>query len=133
MKRKENSIPHFKSLDEEKAYWESLGPLAEGQRGRVSLAKQKRSSFLVIRLTGEELTRLRDVARERGLGPSTYGRLVLKQVIENENQFRNIDMDEFINKLVVRLSQEMNQRVFAKEPVVRENAEHGYKANRPTL
>ena len=132
MKKKENSIPHLKSLEEEKAYWETLGPLAEGQKGRVSLAKQRRSSFLVIRLTGEELTRLRNVARERGLGPSTYGRLVLKQAIENDSQFQNINTDEFINKLVVRISQEMNQRKFGREPVVRENSEHGYKTNRPT-
>ena len=131
MKKKENSIPHFKSLEEEKAYWETLGPLAEGQKGRVSLAKQRRSSFLVIRLTGEELTRLRNVARERGLGPSTYGRLVLKQAIEDDSQFRNINTDEFIDKLVIRLSQEMNERAFGKEPVVRENSEYGYKINRP--
>ncbi len=31
-------IPEFQSLEEERAYWEERGPLADGHRGRVSKA-----------------------------------------------------------------------------------------------
>ena len=83
----ETKIPEFKSLEEEREYWEAHGPLAKGHKGRIHRPKpdQKRSSFLSIRLTGEELTRLRDMAAKLGTGPSTYARQVLKLAIEQEN------------------------------------------------
>ncbi len=86
--RESNEIPEFKSLDEEREYWEARGALAEGHKGRVNkpTSGQKRSSFLAIRLTGEELTRLRDIAAEQGLGPSTFARLVLTSVVENRGK-----------------------------------------------
>jgi len=74
--------PKFTSLEEEREYWEVHGPLAEGYKGRFQRSSQKRSSFLAVRLTGGELTRLRDVAAKQGLGPSTYARLVLTAAIE---------------------------------------------------
>jgi len=85
MKAMKNArIPEFKTLEEEREYWEARGPLAEGKKGRVNRPSpgQKRSSFLAVRLKGEELTRLRDVAAKQGLGPSTYARLVLTAAIE---------------------------------------------------
>ena len=88
MKRRgETKIPKFKSLEEEREYWEARGPLAEGHKGRISKPKpgQKRSSFLSIRLTGEELTQLRDMAAKFGMGPSTYARQVLRLTIEQKN------------------------------------------------
>lgn len=86
-RKSETKIPEFKSLDEEREYWEARGPLVEGQGGRINRPKprQKRSSFLSIRLTGEELTQLRDMAAELGMGPSTYVRQVLKLAIEQKN------------------------------------------------
>ncbi len=86
-KKTKTKIPEFKSLDEEREYWEARGPLAEGHKGRINRPKpgQKRSSFLSIRLTGEELTQLRDMAAEFGMGPSTYVRQVLKLAIEQKN------------------------------------------------
>lgn len=86
-RRKETKIPEFQSLDEERKYWEARGPLVEGHKGRINRPKpdQKRSSFLSIRLTGEELTQLRDMAAEFGMGPSTYVRQVLRLAIEQKN------------------------------------------------
>lgn len=87
MKRKEDiKIPEFRSLEEERGYWETRGPLAEGHKGRINKPIQKRSSFLAVRLTGEELTRLRDIAAKQGLGPSTFARLILTSAIEHEGQ-----------------------------------------------
>ncbi|MBI2916921.1 MAG: hypothetical protein HYY01_02920 [Chloroflexi bacterium] len=83
-KASDTTIPDFTSLEEEKAFWEARGPLAEGHKGTVNRPKprQKRSSFLAVRLTGEELTRLRDMAAQLGLGPSTFARLLLMSVLE---------------------------------------------------
>lgn len=61
-------IPEFSSLDEEKKYWEERGPLGRGP---------KHSCFLTIRLTSGELDSIRSAAARRGLGPSTFARLVL--------------------------------------------------------
>lgn len=58
-------------------YWEKRGPLARGNRGKVQLARQKRSSFLTVRLSGRELTKLRDIAVRQGIGPSTLARIIL--------------------------------------------------------
>lgn len=84
--RGDTKIPEFQSLEEEREYWEARGPLAEGHKGRISKPKpsQKRSSFLSIRLTGEEVTQLRDMAAKLGIGPSTYARQVLRLAIEQK-------------------------------------------------
>jgi len=84
----DSQVPEFKSLKEEREYWEARGPLAEGHRGKLSGSRpgQRRSSFLAVRLTGEELTRLRDVSARHGLGPSTYARMVLTSAIDREER-----------------------------------------------
>ncbi len=108
MKKREHSdIPQFESLEEERQYWEARGPLAEGRKGQVNKPKprEKRSSFLAVRLTGEELTRLRDMAARQGVGPSTYARLVLTRAIEHEGKpARAVGSDELMSRLTETLS-----------------------------
>lgn len=87
-----SDVPNFGSLEEERAYWEARGPLsddvAQPKPGRAT-AKEKRDSFLNVRLTGEELTRLRDIAARKGLGPSTYARtLVIAAITEDAEAAR---------------------------------------------
>jgi predicted DNA binding CopG/RHH family protein len=100
-------IPEFKSLEEEKEYWEARGPLAEGHKGKLNKQKprKKRSSFLAVRLTGEELTRLRDVAAKQGLGPSTYARILLTSAIERQKQPEMVTLTEIKNMMENFLSQ----------------------------
>lgn len=112
MKKKEDSkVPEFQSLEKEREYWESHGPLAEGHEGRINRPKpgQKRSSYLAVRLTGEELTQLRDIAARFGVGPSTFARLLLTSVIrERENlPKRVLTLDELKEMLLSSLSEEM--------------------------
>ena len=76
-------VPKFRNLEEEDKYWQSHSPLMEGYEGKIQKKKQNRASFLSIRLTGEELARLREIASRYGLGPSTYARQVLIQAIES--------------------------------------------------
>ena len=76
-------VPKFRNLEEEDKYWQSHSPLMEGYEGKIQKKKQNRASFLSIRLTGEELAHLREIASQCGLGPSTYARQVLIQAIES--------------------------------------------------
>ena len=75
-REKKNKLPEFQSLEEEKEYWEARGPLAEGRKGRINKPRlgQKRSSFLSVRLTGEEITALREVAAIFFTKPSELAR-----------------------------------------------------------
>lgn len=83
MEKYDTRIPEFKSPEEEKEYWEARGPLAKGHRGKLNKPEtgRKRSSFLSVRLTGEELTQLRNLAASFNIGPSTFARQILLGVI----------------------------------------------------
>jgi hypothetical protein len=74
--------PKFKTIEEEEQYWATHSPLDEGYEREVGKGEQKLTSILTVRLTGEEITDLRDIASELGMGPSTYARMVLKMVIK---------------------------------------------------
>ena len=82
-KRNEYPVPKFRNLEEEDRYWQSHSPLIEGYEGKIQKKKQNRASFLSVRLAGEELHRLREIATHFGLGPSTYARQVLVQAMES--------------------------------------------------
>jgi len=106
--------PKFTSLEEERKYWEVHGPLAEGYKGKIQRSSQKRSSFLAVRLTGEELTSLRDVAAKQGLGPSTFARMVLTAAIEQASKMpKSKTLDEVMEALEKNLPQEMKERMEA--------------------
>lgn len=117
MKNREDAkLPEFQSLDEERNYWEAHGPLAEGHKGRVNKPKpgQRRSSFLAVRLTGEELTRLRDIAAGQGIGPSTFARLVLTAAIEQQSKLpRHVTLDELSDWLETSLPQPVKDKAEA--------------------
>jgi len=78
-------IPKFKTLEEEDRYWRTHSPLTEGYEGKVQKKKQNRASFLSIRLTGEQLAQLREIATHYGSGPSTYARQLIIQGIESRS------------------------------------------------
>lgn len=80
-KKKIYPNPRFGSVEEEDKYWATHSPLDEGYAGEIQKGKQKRSSFLTIRLTGEELTQLRDLSSARGMGPSTFIRTLIKAAL----------------------------------------------------
>ena len=106
--KRDTGIPEFESLEEEKEYWEARGPLAEGHKGRINKPKsaQRRSSFLAVRLTGEELTHLRDMAAKQGLGTSTLARLLLTRAIEKEDCVPEVvNSDDIMSRMYSNLSQ----------------------------
>jgi predicted DNA binding CopG/RHH family protein len=107
--KKNSEIQEFKTLEEEREYWEARGPLADGHKGTLNKpkAKQKRSSFLAVRLTGEELTRLRDMAAKQGVGPSTFARMILTSAIEGRSQPDIVTLTEIKKMIEDHLSQKV--------------------------
>src|SRR4030042_450668 len=72
-------------LKEEDEYWKTHSPLDEGYEGEIQETKQNRSSFLSVRLTGEELSLLKDLADNVGMKPSTFVRQLLIESIKKNN------------------------------------------------
>jgi len=138
-KAKQYPNPRFSSLEEEDEYWKTHSPLDEGYEGEVQKSKRKRSSFLSIRLTGDELTQLRDMAAKFGMGPSTYARQVLRLTIEQEHlgmHYPSFPPPSFLfpplydstdkHEIMLRCSQE---RTFGQSPdEFLERAEKAYAA-----
>ncbi len=110
--KKRTGIPEFKTLEEERKYWEARGPLAEGHKGTINKPrpKQKLTSFLAVRLTGEELTKLRDIAAKQGLGPSTYARILITTALE-PRKADTVDLAE-IKDMLEKLPAELATRVY---------------------
>ena len=76
--------PRFTSTEEEEEYWQKHSPLAEGYEGTVQHKPQRRSSYLALRLSGEELEQLRDAAQRAGIGPTTLARNLILQGLRAE-------------------------------------------------
>lgn len=111
---KDTGIPEFGSPEEEREYWEAQGPLAGGRKGRINKPRpgQRRSSFLAVRLTGEELARLRDIAAQQGLGPSTFARLLLTSAISGARiSPRVVTVEQFKGMLEQNLPRSVKEKV----------------------
>ncbi|MBI2934731.1 MAG: hypothetical protein HYY29_04070 [Chloroflexi bacterium] len=80
----DKKVPQFKSFEEEREYWEARGPFGEGHRARLNRPSPgaQRGSFLTVRMSGAEITRLRDVAIKFDCGPSTLARRILIAFID---------------------------------------------------
>ena len=83
-KKEQYPNPSFTSAEEEAAYWEKHSPLTEGYKGTVQHKQQRRSSYLALRLSGEELKRLRDAAQQAGIGPTTLARTLILEGLKAE-------------------------------------------------
>jgi len=93
--KKQYPNPGFGTAEEEAAFWREHSPLVEGYEGRVQRKRQKRSSYLALRLSGEELDTLRDAAEKAGVGPTTLARnLILKGLDEESGLLRRIEVLE---------------------------------------
>lgn len=82
--REQYPNPIFASVEEEEEYWERHSPLAEGYEGTVEQKRQPRSSYLALRLSGEELKQLRDAAQKAGIGPTTLARKLILEGLKAE-------------------------------------------------
>ena len=65
-------------------------------------------------MTGEELTQLRGIAAERGLGPSTFARLLLTSAIKSGGKLpRTVTWDEVKDSLETNLPQSIRDKAEA--------------------
>jgi hypothetical protein len=119
-----NKSKEFKTLEEERDYWEARGPLAPGARGKISkpVAKEKRSSFLSVRLSGEELTQLRNLAQKYDLGPSTFAQRVLLELIKqtgtlektkNSEAAKTILFEELFDSSTLKVSARSREQILS--------------------
>ena len=126
-KKKIYPNPRFGSVEEEDKYWATHSPLDEGYPGEIQTAKQKRSSFFTIRLTGEELTQLRDLSSSRGMGPSTFIRTLIKDALTPREQ-----TELALSKSAQQLKSIVQELVYDKKAggtsVVKDKAKKQYAA-----
>lgn len=84
-------IPEFASIEEEAAFWDTHSTAdyeAEFKPIRVRFAKRL-STGVTIRLDAETLQKLRTLAREKGIGPTTLIRMwVLERLRPQERSGR---------------------------------------------
>jgi methanol corrinoid protein len=82
------SMPKFETEEQEAEYWDTHSPLdieAEPKAQKVRLRGAK-DRPITIRLDSESRLKLNKLAAERGLGPSTFARLILTSVIERREK-----------------------------------------------
>ncbi len=120
--QKDTQKGDLKTIEEEREYWEARGPLAEGVKGRINkpVSKENRSSFLSVRLSGKELTQLRDLANQYNLGPSTFAQQMLVALIEkaeaiktkNETkETKTILFDDLFNEMMKKTTPASRQQI----------------------
>lgn len=70
--------------EEERAYWDTQDPLRQGKRVRVGHPRppEERLSYFALRLSGRDIVRLADAARQRGMKPSELARALILQGLE---------------------------------------------------
>lgn len=82
---KKNKIPQFKNKEEEAKFWESHSVsdfLDEFKPMQARFAKNL-SAGLHIRLNSETLSKLREKAHTKGLGPTTLVRMWILEQLES--------------------------------------------------
>jgi len=105
MKVEKELIPQFETEEQEAEYWDSHSPLdlaaePKAQKVRVRGVKDRP---ITIRLDSKSRSELDRLAAERGLGPSTFARLILMSVIEPGSKLpKRITLDELKNMLEAR-------------------------------
>ena len=105
--KKEEKIPKFSSLEEERKYWEKR---AKAPGNWIENKPQRRSSFLAIRLTGEEITKLRDAAEKQGVPLSTFARQALIKAMGGDSK-KTITLTQAIEQLAADFTDEDRARL----------------------
>ena len=102
MKVEKELIPQFETEEQEAEYWDSHSPLdlaAEPEAQKV-LVRGVKDRPITIRLDSKSRSKLDRLAAERGLGPSTFARLILMSVIAPGSKLpKRITLDELKNML----------------------------------
>ncbi|OFX24842.1 MAG: hypothetical protein A2V77_17505 [Anaeromyxobacter sp. RBG_16_69_14] len=86
MSAKKSKIPKFRSDRAERAFWSkhSIEEFGDLQDLDVEI-RPTRTEQIALRLSKEDLTVLRALARKRGIGHTTLARSVLEQWLEKKH------------------------------------------------
>ena len=113
MKVEKELMPQFETEEQEAEYWDSHSPLdlaaePKAQKVRVRGVKDRP---ITVRLDSESRSKLDRLAAERGLGPSTFTRLILMSVIEQGGKLpKNITLGELKDMLEANLPRSIKER-----------------------
>ena len=81
----EQAIPEFASLEEEAEFWDTHNMSDHWDKlkpVRLKVAKNL-SRGITIRFDEETLRKLRENAHEKGMGPTTYARMLIMEQLRN--------------------------------------------------
>ena len=112
----EELIPQFRTEEQEAEYWDTHSPLdlaaePKAQKVRVRGAKDRP---ITIRLDSERRSKLDKLAAERGVGPSTFARLILMSAIERGRKLPKLaSLDELKDALEENLPQAVKERAIS--------------------
>jgi len=113
MSTEKDFVPQFETEEQEAEYWDTHSPLdlaaePKAQKVRVRGAKDRP---ITIRLDSESRSKLGKLAAERGVGPSTFARLILMSAIERGEKLpKLVTLDELKDALEENLPQAVKER-----------------------
>lgn len=79
-RKTKSRIPTFQSVEEEATFWDTHDSTAfenewEDVTGKVKFVPARTKKGITVRLEDETLAKLKDEAKEKGIGPSTLARM----------------------------------------------------------
>ncbi|HLV98344.1 MAG TPA: CopG family antitoxin [Ktedonobacterales bacterium] len=86
---KESHIPHFKTIEEEAAFWDRHDSTEFEDEfvevDDVKFVKASPKKAITVRLEQDSLDDLRKLAREKGIGPSTLARMWILERLRGQD------------------------------------------------
>ena len=98
-------IPKFKNEEEEALYWDKesiVDHLDEFEPVEIEV-RSPLVHNLSIRLDGEDMSRLRELGKRRGIGTTTIARMLLRQALENPDAVLPVDLDKLAQLIADKL------------------------------
>ena len=79
--------------EEERAYWDAQDPLRQGKRVRIlhPEAPKERLSYFALRLGPRDISRLAEIAKQRGMKPSELARALISQGLEQAETHSDLE------------------------------------------
>lgn len=99
MHMNKDSLPQFETEEQEAEYWDTHSPLdliAEPKAQKVRTGGTK-DRPITIRLDSDSRLKLKELATEQGLGPSTLARLILMASLDSREKLPKVEVPDGIN------------------------------------
>ncbi len=127
-------IPKFKNEEEEALYWDKesiVDHLDEFEPVEIEV-RSPLVHNLSIRLDGEDMSRLRELGKRRGIGTTTIARMLLRQALENPDAVLPVDLDKLAQLIAAKLAARAGAPVtHATARAVAEGESQVYEAAEP--